>query len=205
MTEITRVPIQPVAKGSLTKLWLGVIIAALIGAGLAWAAIPKGLSVDTLAAGEGENPGIGDMVFVKYTGKLADTGEVFDQHQEMELPVADLFPDGTPFPVEEGATIPGFFQALQQVKKGGEYEIYIPSDQAYGEEGSVNPQTGEAVIPPNADLIFDLEVVDFMTRDEFDRRLGILQQAIGMGPGGPGGPQGGPDGAPQEQPAAPQQ
>ena len=41
MTEVTRVPLQPVAKGSLTKLWIGVIVAALIGVGLAWAAVPK--------------------------------------------------------------------------------------------------------------------------------------------------------------------
>jgi hypothetical protein len=56
MTEVTRVPIQPIAKGSLTKLWLGVVVAILIGAGLAWAAMPKGLSVDTLVAGTGDNP-----------------------------------------------------------------------------------------------------------------------------------------------------
>ena len=38
MTEIHRVPLLPIAKGSLTKLWLGVLIALLIGAGIAWAA-----------------------------------------------------------------------------------------------------------------------------------------------------------------------
>ena len=51
MTEITRVPLQPIKKGSLTKLWLGVAVAVLLGAGLAWAAIPKGLDVETVTAG----------------------------------------------------------------------------------------------------------------------------------------------------------
>ena len=40
MTEITRVPLQPIAKGALTKLWLGVVAAALAAAGVAWAALP---------------------------------------------------------------------------------------------------------------------------------------------------------------------
>ncbi len=53
MTEVTRVPIQPIAKGSLTKIWVGVIIAVLLGASLAWAAVPKGFSIDTLVAGGG--------------------------------------------------------------------------------------------------------------------------------------------------------
>ena len=67
MAEVTRVPIQPVAKGSLTKLWLGVMIAILLGGGLAWAAMPKGLSVDTIVAGEGATPGIGDAIeFSRY-------------------------------------------------------------------------------------------------------------------------------------------
>jgi hypothetical protein len=44
MTEITRVPIKPVAKGSLTKLWIGVALAMLVGGGLAWAAMPRGLA-----------------------------------------------------------------------------------------------------------------------------------------------------------------
>ena len=40
MAEVTRVPLQPIAEGSLTQLWLGVIVAALLGAGLAWGWVP---------------------------------------------------------------------------------------------------------------------------------------------------------------------
>ena len=50
MTEITRVPLQPIKKGSLTKLWLGVLLAVLVAAGLAWAAMPRGLDVETVTA-----------------------------------------------------------------------------------------------------------------------------------------------------------
>lgn len=173
MTEVTRVPIQPIAKGSLTKLWLGVVVAVLIGAGLAFAAMPKGLDVDTLVAGSGDTPKVGDVVFVKYTGSLAADGTVFDESREIPLPVEGIFPEGSPFPIEEGATIPGFFNGLQQMQKGGKYRLFIPADQAYGAE----PPPG-APIPPNADLVFEIEVVDIMSRDAFDRNLAILQQAM---------------------------
>lgn len=183
MTEVTRVPIQPVAKGSLTKIWLGVVIAILLGAGLAWAAVPKGFSVDTLVAGEGPNPQEGDMVFVRYKGMLASTGEVFDESQDIPLPVQGVFPEGSPFPVEKDATIEGFYQGLQQMQKGGKYELYIPAELAYGD----SPPQG-APIPPGADLKFEIEVVDFMSREMFDRNLSILQRAMQSQMGGPDGP-----------------
>ncbi|WP_407875997.1 FKBP-type peptidyl-prolyl cis-trans isomerase [Qipengyuania nanhaisediminis] len=181
MAEVTRVPLQPIAKGSLTKLWLGVIAAILIGAGVAWAAVPQGFAIETLVEGSGPTPEEGDMVFVRYKGSLAATGEVFDESQDIPLPIEGVFPEGSPFPVEEDATIPGFYQALQRVQKGGTYEIYIPSELAYGAE----PPQG-APIPPNADLVFELEVVDFMSREAFDRNLSILQQAMQSQMGAPG-------------------
>ncbi|UAB79089.1 FKBP-type peptidyl-prolyl cis-trans isomerase [Erythrobacter sp. SCSIO 43205] len=193
MTEVTRVPIRPIAKGSLTKIWLGVLVAVLIGAGLAFAAVPKGFSLDTLVAGEGPTPQEGDMVFVKYKGSLASTGEVFDESQDIPLPVEGIFPEGSPFPIEPGATIDGFYEGLQQMQKGGKYELYIPAEQAYGAE----PPPGSP-IPANADLVFEIEVIDFMDRETFDRNLSILQRAMQsqMG-GGEGAPQGAPQGPPQ--------
>ena len=191
MTEITRVPIQPVAKGSLAKLWIGVILAVLVGAGLAWAAVPRGVDVETEVAGTGPTAKLGDVVFMKYKGKLAADGKVFDESRPIPLPVEGIFPEGTPFPVEEGATIPGFFEGLQQMQKGGKYRLFIPADKAYGAQ----PPAG-APIPPNADLEFEIEVVDIMSKATFDRNLAILQEAMqrqmGSGPGAPGAP-----GAPQ--------
>ena len=178
MAEVTRVPIQPVAKGSLTKLWLGVVVAILLGAGLAWAAVPKGLDIDTLVEGTGPNPQMGDVAFVKYTGKLAATGEVFDEYQDIPLPIEGIFPEGSPFPVEEDATIDGFFLGLQQMQKGGKYELYIPAEDGYGAEERTDPQTGEVRIPANSDLIFEVELVDFMSREEFDRNLAILHRLL---------------------------
>ena len=197
MTEITRVPIQPVAKGSLTKLWIGVFLAVMVGAGLAWSAVPRSFSVDVVTEGSGPMAAKGDVVFLKYKGTLAADGTVFDESQDIPLPVEGLFPKGAPFPVEEGATIPGFYQGLQQMQKGGKYELFIPADQAYGATPPPN-----SPIPANADLQFEIEVVDIMSRATFDRNLQILQQTMQQqmggapGAGGPGGPQG----APQQPP-----
>lgn len=185
MTEVTRVPLHPIAKGSLTKLWLGVIVAALIGVGVAWAAVPQTTSVRTVEAGSGPVAGEGDVVFIEYTGKLAD-GTVFDQNEGQAAPVQGVFPDGVPFPIEEGAAIPGFLKGLRQVRKGGEYVFEIPADEAYGSE----PPPGSP-IPADADLTFAIKVVDFMSRQDFDRRLQALQQVMqaqqGQTPGAEGG------------------
>jgi FKBP-type peptidyl-prolyl cis-trans isomerase FkpA len=185
MTEITRVPLQPIARGSLIKLWLGVIVAVLLGAGIAWAAVPRGVDVETLAEGTGAAPGAEDVVFVHYTGKLAD-GTVFDESQPLPLPVQGIFPDGFPMPLAD--MVPGFREGAMQMKKGGKYRLTIPANKAYGAEGRKDPASGEYRIPPNADQIFDVELVDFMSRPDFDRRVQALQQLMQMqqGAGAPG-------------------
>ncbi len=165
MTDITRVPLQPIAKGSLTKLWLGVIAVILIGVGVAFLAAPKGVSVETVQAGTGPNPAPTDVVLVNYTGKLAD-GKVFDEGQ------------GAPLPLE--GMIPGFKEGALKMQKGGKYEMTIPSDKAYGAEEKVNPQTGEVVIPANSDLVFEVELIDFMSLEDFQARMAQMQQMMQM-------------------------
>lgn len=205
MAEVTRVPIQPVAKGSLTKLWLGVILAVLVGAGLAYAAVPKGLDIDVIAAGEGPTIAVGDVAWVKYTGKLAASGEVFDETPDLPPQIAEtvrsIFPEGSPWEMREGAMIEGFFNGLLQMKKGGRYELYIPAEQAYGDE----PPPGSP-IPAGADLIFEIEVTDIMSQEKYERDMAILQQMMqaqmgeaGGPPGGGPGPQGPPPVLPEGQ------
>jgi FKBP-type peptidyl-prolyl cis-trans isomerase FkpA len=170
MTEITRVPLQPIAQGSLVKLWLGVIVAVLIGAGIAWASVPRGVEVDTLTAGTGPNPGPDDVVFIKYTGKL-DDGTVFDKSRELPFPTGGLIPDGTPMQVK--GSVPGFAEGLQKMQKGGKYVLHVPAKFAYG----ATPPQG-APIPPNADLTFDVELVDFMSEADARKRFEVLQRMI---------------------------
>jgi FKBP-type peptidyl-prolyl cis-trans isomerase FkpA len=190
MTEITRVPIQPIAKGSLAKLWLGLIAAIALAGGLAWASLPKGVDVETLTAGTGPSPGASDVVFVKYVGKL-ENGTEFDRSKELPFPTNGLIPDGMPMQVS--GVVPGFSQGLQKMQKGGKYRLSIPSKLAYG----ATPPPG-APIPPNADLVFEVELIDFMTEAEAQQRFQMLQQMMQQQQGQPA-----PGGAPAAPPADP--
>ena len=172
MTEITRVPLQPIKKGSLTKLWLGVLVAILLGGGLAWAASPKTAGMETLTEGTGPSPEMGQVMFVKYVGSL-DDGTEFDRSQPLPIPPG-FFPEGTPMLLEEGALIPGFLDALLKMKEGGKYVVTVPADQGYGAE----PPPGSP-IPANADLTFEVEVTDILSRQEFDAKLQQLQSMMG--------------------------
>ena len=185
MTEVTRVPLQPIAKGSLTKLWIGVIVAILVGAGLAWAAVPQGVKVETLVEGTGPTPDRTDVAFVRYVGKLPD-GTVFDQSQEIPLPVEGIFPEGNPLPLDR--MVPGFTEGATQMQKGGKYLLTIPASMGYGAEGRKD-QMGNDVIPPNSDLVFEVEMIEFMSAEDFEQRLQALQSAMQMQQnlGGPGG------------------
>ena len=185
MAEVTRVPLQPVSRGSLVMLFLGILIGLAIAGAFAWYTAPKGVSVDEIRAGTGESPTANDVVFVHYTGKLED-GTVFDQSQPIPLPVQGILPEGTPLPLEN--MVPGFREAALQMQRGGKYKVEIPAEKAYGAEGRINPQTGEGV-PPNADLTFDIELVDFMPMAEVERRFAMLQQMMAQqqGQAGEGG------------------
>jgi FKBP-type peptidyl-prolyl cis-trans isomerase FkpA len=169
MTEITRVPLQPIARGSLGKLWVGVAAAVLAAGGIAWAAMPPQVDVDTLVAGEGPRPTLEDVAVINYKGTLAN-GKVFDEARNAIFPLTGV--------------IPGFTKALQQMQAGGRYKVQIPASLAYGSE----PQ-GE--IPANSDLNFDIEVIGFMTREQAIQQMQMMQMQQQMQGGAPhGGPEG---------------
>ncbi len=181
MTEITRVPLQPIARGSLTKLWLGVIAAVLLGAGIAWAAAPKGVELTEMTAGTGANPTAEDVILVNYKGMLAD-GTVFDQGQGVPLPLQGM--------------IPGFTEGALKMQKGGKYRMVIPADKAYGAEEKRNPMTNQVVIPANSDLTFEVDLIDFMPAAAFEQRMQAMQQMMQQQQQSGGGGGGGGGGAP---------
>lgn len=104
----------------------------------------SGLQYIVLKEGEGPMPTSADQVRVHYTGKLMN-GEVFDSSIERNEPVV--------FYVR--SVIPGWTEALQLMKEGAEYKLFIPGNLAYGEQG--NPRGG---IGPNEVLIFDVKLID---------------------------------------------
>jgi FKBP-type peptidyl-prolyl cis-trans isomerase FkpA len=168
MTEITRVPLQPIAKGALGKLWLGVAAALLLAGGIAWAAMPSAVKVETVVEGQGSSPTREDVALINYKGMLT-SGKVFDQGKQVPLALSEM--------------IPGFTQALEQMQRGGKYKVTIPSELGYGDQ-----QAGE--IPPNSDLTFEVELLDFKSKAEIEQQQRILQQMMQMqqqgGAGAPG-------------------
>ncbi len=206
MTEITRVPLQPVGQGVLTKLWLGVLFVALCAGALVWFSLPPSVEVITIKAGSGPKPMSKDIVFVKYVGRLA-SGKVFDKSPDQPIiPIPGIFPDGAP--LQMNGVVPGFSEGLAKMQTGGKYTLKIPAAKAYGAEEKRNPQTGEVELPANSDLTFDMEVTGIMSREEVERRISQAQAMMpgAGGPGGPGagGPAGGPAGeAPAGQPGKP--
>lgn len=185
MTEITRVPLQPIAKGALSKLWIGVAAVALVAGGVAYAALPATPTVRTLTAGSGESPTMQDVVLINYKGML-ENGTVFDQNKNYPNPVAQF--------------VPGFSKALMKMQRGGKYDVTIPASLAYG----ATPPPGSP-IPPNADLKFEVELVDFKSLAEIQQQQRILQQLQQMQAqqgGAPGAPGAMPGGMPGEAPGA---
>ncbi|WOE75996.1 FKBP-type peptidyl-prolyl cis-trans isomerase [Alterisphingorhabdus coralli] len=187
--SVTRVPLQPIAKGSLTKLWVGVIIVLLLGAGLAWAGTASvrnminttenGVKIITLADGEaGVSPSSGDIAAVSYVGQLLD-GTVFDANEQAAFSLAG--PNDPPTPPMFPTIIPGLREAMLTMEKGGRYRVIIPSDQAYGDQPKGD-------IPANSDLQFEIELRDFRSMAELEAEFRAMQQQQQQLPPGVGGP-----------------
>lgn len=105
----------------------------------------SGLQYEVLVEGNGASPKATDQVTVHYTGKLID-GTVFDSSLDRGQPAT--------FGVTQ--VIPGWVEALQLMKVGAKWRLYIPSEIAYG------PQGAGGVIGPNATLIFDVELLNII-------------------------------------------
>ena len=149
MTEITRVPLQPIAKGALTKLWLGVAAAALAAGALVWTSLPAAVAVETVQAGQGAAPTEADVVTINYKGTLPD-GKVFDEAQGAKLPLQGI--------------IPGFVEALKKMQPGGKYKVVIPAEKAYGKEGAPG-------IAPNTDLHFEIDLLKVQSRASAEQEM----------------------------------
>ena len=177
---------RPANRGTAASLWLGLLLLIAAGIGLAWIGAgplrpevtSSGLQFRTIEAGEGPLISVQHGVLVEYEGRLAADGTIFDSSEQ----------HGGPQPMLPSQVIPGFSEALTKMQKDGRYKVRIPANLAYG----ASPPPGSP-IPPNADIEFDVHVVQV-----------VPNAAMMAGPGGP--PQGGaPTDMPQPQPAQPQQ
>jgi len=196
------VPIAPIAKGSMLKLWGGVAVVLAVAGGLAWTGTAKavgqscsasemlpagggvqahevtasGLHFQVRKAGTGASPTDADVTLINYKGTLKD-GTEFDANQQT--------------PLEVSKVVPGFSEALKKMQRGGSYRMCIPPAIGYGAQAA-------GPIPANSILIFDVDLLDFKSTAELQMMQQMMQQQQG-GQGAPGAPTG--EGQPQAVPA----
>lgn len=110
--------------------------------------LPSGVQYKIVTSGpaDGKSPKKSDEVKVHYEGKLL-SGEIFDSS----------FQRGAPATFPLGGLIPAWVEALQQMKPGDEWLLYVPPEQGYGAQGA-------GPIPPNSALIFRIQLIAFRDR-----------------------------------------
>jgi len=117
-----------------------------------WITTGSGLKYQDVVVGTGPVPKKGDTILVNYTGKFTN-GEVFD---------SSLRPGRTPFELRlgRGDVIKGWDEGLATMHVGGKRKLIIPPNLAYGPGGYPDPRDrSKYVIPPNATLNFDVELL----------------------------------------------
>lgn len=110
---------------------------------------PSGLKIEDTKVGEGASPNIGQTCVMHYTGWLYEDGKKgakFDSSVDRGQPFA--------FKIGVGQVIKGWDEGVASMKVGGKRTLIIPPELGYGSRGA------GGVIPPNATLIFDVELLD---------------------------------------------
>lgn len=107
--------------------------------------LPDGLKIDDLVVGAGAEAKIGQTVTVNYTGTLADSTK-FDSSYDRGEPFS--------FSLGAGQVIKGWDEGVAGMKVGGKRRLTIPPELGYGSAGA-----GGGLVPPNATLIFEVELL----------------------------------------------
>jgi FKBP-type peptidyl-prolyl cis-trans isomerase len=115
--------------------------------------LPSGLQYKILTEGTGPKPAATDTVSCNYRGTLLD-GKEFDSSYKR----------GQPLSIQVKGVIKGWTEALQLMPVGSKWQLFIPSDLAYGDRGA-DPRSG---IGPGATLIFEVELLSIQGKDKLE-------------------------------------
>ncbi|MEA3008893.1 MAG: FKBP-type peptidyl-prolyl cis-trans isomerase FkpA [Sphingomonadales bacterium] len=192
--SVTAVPLHPIRKGSVAKLWIALAVLAALAAAFAWwgtsafqpVRTGSGVTIQTLAAGSGAKITDQDVVALHY--KL--------HAKSLEAPVVeDSRATGQPFVTTTQGVYPGFGEGLRHMRPGGSYILTLPP-------GTHVP----GPIPPGApftkddSLVFEIDVLQvepgagprYMEMQRMQQMQQLQQMQQMQGGGAPGGPEGAP-------------
>jgi FKBP-type peptidyl-prolyl cis-trans isomerase FkpA len=182
----TTVPIRPLARGSLVKLWLGVIVLALVAAAIAWigtsgqqiVATDSGLRYRVLKEGTGPRITPADLAALRYELRKEDGTLIQDSDQT-----------GQPFVTGTEGLFPGFSEGLQLMQAGGRYRLWLPPGLHV-----TGPLPPGAPFTPQDTLVFDVEVLQVAPgMAAMQQMMGPQGQQGGAPPGAAGAPPSGAD------------
>lgn len=185
--SVTAVPIRPLKKGAVAKLWLGVAALSIAAGAAAWTTTGRliyqktasGAEYQVVDAGEGASPDANSIAKIHVT--IRDNGRVVENTR-----------DGEPQEVPVGQLPPPLAEVLGQMKKGSTYRMRVTPQQLGAPPSAARPGA-----PP---LSIELTLVDFRAITPEERQqaemMRMMQQQMqqGGGPGGPGAPGAGPPG-----------
>jgi FKBP-type peptidyl-prolyl cis-trans isomerase FkpA len=187
--SVTTVPLQPLKKGSVAKLWIALALLVALAAALAWwgtspfqtVTAGKGVTIRTLKAGSGAKITPQDVVALHY--KL--------HARSLEAPVIqDSRETGQPFVTTTQGVYPGFAEGLQHMRPGGSYILTLPP--GTHEQGPIPPQ---APFTAQDSLVFEIDILQVeagagprfleMQRMQQLQQLQQMQQMQGGAPEAP--------------------
>ncbi len=154
--SVTAVPIRPLKKGSVFKLWLGLALLALAAGAMAWFGTAGFQSVTTAS-------GVGLQTVKAGTGAKITPADVVALHYKLHIGSKDarVFQDsrqtGQPFVTTTQGIYPGFAEGLQLMRSGGSYVLTLPG--GTHEQGPMPP---EAPFKPTDRLVFEIDVLQVM-------------------------------------------
>jgi FKBP-type peptidyl-prolyl cis-trans isomerase FkpA len=194
MSAVTAVPLRPIARGSVLKLWIGLALLSLVALGVAWwgtrwmqpVTLDSGVRVQTIREG---------------TGPMMTDADVIALRFQVHVNSIDAPPIGDSGPEPLGSTVqdapPGLAIAVQAMRAGGRYVVRVPARVAMGNR----PLPPTARFTANDILVFDVQALQIeagaasafqMQRMQQMMQRQQMQQSGAMPPGAGGAPQGAP-------------